>query len=127
MKHPEQILQSQCVEWFKFQYRRRKDVMLFNIPNGSHIGGKRVINKITGKSYPVGAGIAQSMGLTKGVADLCLLANGKTYFIEMKAAKGKQSPEQKEFQKFCDLAGIFYRVIDNFEDFKSQIKVILPL
>ena len=37
------------------------------------------------------------LGVLAGVADFCILRNGKTYFLEIKSDKGRLSHEQKMF------------------------------
>ena len=37
------------------------------------------------------------LGVLSGVADFCILRNGKTYFLEIKADKGRLSKEQRKF------------------------------
>ena len=45
-------------------------------------------------------------GLTAGVADLCvMLPGGKVGWLELKAAKGRQSPAQVAFEDICEVLG----------------------
>ncbi len=37
------------------------------------------------------------LGVVAGVADFCILRNGKTYFLEIKSNKGRLSKEQRKF------------------------------
>ncbi len=37
------------------------------------------------------------LGVVAGVADFCILRKGKTYFLEIKADKGRLSKEQRKF------------------------------
>ena len=37
------------------------------------------------------------LGVLAGVADFCILRNGKTYFLEIKSDKGRLSKEQRNF------------------------------
>ena len=37
------------------------------------------------------------LGVLAGVADFCILRNGKTYFLEIKSDKGRLSKEQRKF------------------------------
>ena len=41
----------------------------------------------------------KSPNTTKGVADIYILRNGKTIFLEAKSPVGKQTPEQKQFEQ----------------------------
>lgn len=48
-------------------------------------------------------GLKQSwMGRIPGAPDFCFIGEENSFFIEFKTAKGKQSPSQKIFQKWCE-------------------------
>ncbi len=61
----------------------------------------------------------RKMGYIKGQPDLIIMKKGKVWCLELKAPKGKQSKEQKEFQKICEDNQIPYLVIREFEDVKK--------
>lgn len=61
----------------------------------------------------------KKMGYVKGQPDLIVLKNGKFWLLELKSEKGKQSIEQIEYQKLCEVNGIDYIVIRNLEDLKQ--------
>ena len=44
----------------------------------------------------------------RGMADLLVLSEGRATWIETKAGKGRQRPEQKEFQRKVERAGCVY-------------------
>jgi hypothetical protein len=50
-----------------------------------------------------------------------MLTNGQVAFIEFKAEKGRQSPEQKAFEKQAEKQFIEYHIIRSFEQFKELI------
>lgn len=52
----------------------------------------------------------------KGFPDVLVLWKGYPVFLEIKTTKGKQSPEQIEFQARCKEQGIEYWVIRKLED-----------
>jgi hypothetical protein len=52
----------------------------------------------------------------KGVADIILLVNGFSYFLEVKTKTGKQSTEQKKFEKGVKEAGCKYFVVRSIDD-----------
>lgn len=52
----------------------------------------------------------------KGFPDILVLWNGFPVFLEIKAPKGKQSPEQKEFQADCEKQAIEYHIIKSLDD-----------
>lgn len=49
-------------------------------------------------------------GVIAGLADFELLHRGRTTYLELKTATGRQSPAQKEFEKRAIRAGGSYRV-----------------
>ena len=68
----------------------------------------------------------KEMGYTKGQPDLIFVFKNRVYFVEMKTATGKQSPEQKEFQKQLETAGQIYlvwRSVDDCVDFIKQQRI----
>lgn len=122
MKQDEHLLQCACVRWFAYQWPQY-DGLLFAVPNG----GAR--SKAT-------AGKLKAEGVVAGVADLILLVpQSKTYItfageimlnynalcIEMKTEKGRQSPEQKEWQAKVEAVGYKYVVVRSLEQFISEI------
>lgn len=52
----------------------------------------------------------------KGFPDILVLWQGFPVFLEIKAPKGRQSPEQKEFQADCEKQGIEYHLIKDLKD-----------
>jgi hypothetical protein len=52
----------------------------------------------------------------KGFPDILVLWNGFPVFLEIKAPKGRQSPEQKEFQADCEKQSIEYHLIKSLDD-----------
>ena len=61
-------------------------------------------------------------GLMSGVSDLICVLPNKVLFIEVKDAKGRQSPKQKEFQKTVELLGFEYHLVRSLEDFQEIIQ-----
>ena len=81
------------------------DRLLFAVPNG----GSR--NKIEAKNM-------KCQGVKRGVADVILQIPKKGYAslcLEFKTSTGKQSAEQKEYQRQVELAGSKYVIVRNFE------------
>jgi hypothetical protein len=110
MNHLEETLQIACVRWFRLQYRQY-DGLLFHVPNGG-VRSKRE------------AAIFKAEGVTAGVADLLLLVPSKGYHglaIEMKTEKGRQSPEQKQWQKKAEQQGYRYAVCRSLDDFMATV------
>lgn len=108
MLSPEELEQKAVIEWSKMYDSLR---WLHAVPNGAHLAGDKnrramQMNKLKGQ------------GLKTGVADLFLpMASGDHHglYIEMKRpdGKGKQTDDQKAFQKYCDEQNYLYRLCDN--------------
>ena len=108
--HPESKLQIQCVTWFKNQYPHLAPLM-FAVPNG----GSRDMRE---------AAIMKAEGITAGVSDLILNIRGGIHpqlAIEMKNVNGRQSPEQKRYQRYAEAVGIKYIICRSFQDFKDEV------
>lgn len=121
MREEEHQIQSACVRWFAYQHPELKG-LLFAVPNG----GAR--NKAT-------AGKLKAEGVVAGVSDLILLVpqwfttwrgqQGCLYAglcIEMKTAKGRQSPDQKEWQSKVESYGYKYAVCHSLDEFINEIE-----
>ena len=136
MSQDEHNLQCACVQWFNLQHRELRG-LLFAVPNG----GAR--SKAT-------AGKLKAEGVVPGVADLILLVPKNTnpektpygeicieidgqipemwyhaLRIEMKTAKGRQSPKQKAWQAIVEAKGYQYAVCRSFDDFTRTVNEYL--
>jgi len=106
----ESQIQKQCVEWFRRSYPSIER-MFFAVGNG----GKR--NVWTAK-------IMKDEGVRAGVADLILLIPQGGYAalcIEMKTPVGRQSDEQKAFEKECKRFKIKYVICHSLEEFQREV------
>ena len=113
-KDEEHRLQCSCVQWFRLQYPRLKN-LLFAVPNG-------------GSRNKAEAARMKDEGVTAGVADLILLTPNRFYgalCIEMKAAKGRQSDTQKQWQQEAEANGAKYVVCRSLDDFRRHINEYL--
>lgn len=63
--------------------------------------------------------IHQSLGSHKGIADLYALKKSRHVWIEVKAPKGRQSPDQVKFQQMVEVNGGTYVVARSVEDVKE--------
>lgn len=54
-----------------------------------------------------------------GMSDILCVHIGRPYFLEVKTAIGKQSPEQKQFQLDVEKAGGIYAVVRSIEDVQT--------
>lgn len=111
MNKQEHELQVACVKWFKETYPFFS-MALFSIPNG---GSRHILEAINLKKE----------GMTKGVADLFLAIPNKEnhgVFIEMKAAKGKPSEEQKQFLALMHKLNYKVAIVRTFQTFVKIVQ-----
>ncbi len=111
MSNEEHNIQVACVRWFAYQYPEMKG-LLFAVPNG----GRR--DRVTGAKL-------KAEGVVAGVSDLLLLVQSKGFgalCIEMKTEKGRQTDEQKAWQKAVERMGYRYVVCRSFDDFEREVK-----
>ena len=114
MRHIESQTQIEAVKWFDYQHSPLSKCLI-TVPNG----GSR--NKRE-------AAIMKAEGIRAGAADLILLTPRGGYgalCVEMKSPTGKQSPEQKEWQKQAEYAGNKYVVCRSVEEFIKEINTYL--
>lgn len=107
----ESQIQKQCVEWFRGTYTSIEP-LFFAVPNG----GMR--NRITAK-------IMKDEGTRAGVADLILqipMGGYACLAIEMKVPGGKQSDNQKVYQKLLTRMKGKYVICHSLEEFKNEVK-----
>lgn len=110
MKSKEANLQSECVRWFRLAYPKFA-LLLIAVPNG---GYRNVIE----------ARNLKLQGVVSGVSDLILFVPRCNYnglCIEMKYGTGKQTDNQRQWQIAVEDQGFEYRIIRNFNEFKSLI------
>lgn len=69
-------------------------------------------------NFPLTAG----MGSYPGLPDRIAVKNGRVLFIEVKTAKGKQSPKQEEFEDRIKEAGGEYYVVRGIDDIQKIIE-----
>lgn len=121
MNHEESRLQQTCVAWFRSEYPHFAMLLTHPINEGS-------------KNTRVTGAIHKAEGTVAGVTDLLFFLSAvfwndnssiETEYhglgIEFKWEKGRQSQEQKEFQKMFEAAGYRYVVIRDKESFEKEI------
>lgn len=67
-----------------------------------------------GKRSVTTAQRAKAEGLTKGIADVFIpYPNHDLHgqYLEFKTPKGRQTPEQKQFQRWCEFANYGYTIV----------------
>lgn len=111
MRHEESTTQRTCVKWFRLQYPQYAR-LLFAVPNGGV------------RSRQTGA-VLKAEGVVAGVADLILFAPSGGYHalcIEMKTETGRQSTEQREWQREVEAQGYKYALCRSFDEFYELIE-----
>ena len=68
------------------------------------------------RSFTLAARMKAS-GLRAGVADLCIMfPEGRVAWLELKTLKGRQTPEQKNFEEVCDVLGHRYGLAHSLDE-----------
>ena len=109
MKRAEDILQKQCVEWFRWQYPKG---IIYAIPNG---GGRSKAE----------AGILKATGVLKGIPDLCVPEPTSSHpglYVEMKVKPNVVKPHQKEIIEKLKARGYLAVVCWTYEEFVAVVK-----
>jgi len=108
IKQSESHLQQQCIKWMQYQH---SNIVFFHVPNG----GKRNVRE---------AVRFKREGVISGVADIIILRPNKTkhgLLIELKTKIGKQSMEQKEFQKKVEQFNYKYSICKSLDEFMKVV------
>lgn len=101
VSHDEADMQAEFFRKVKLFFPTLPDKLLFAVPNG-------------GSRNPIEARNMKLQGTKAGVADVILLIPKKGFAslcIEFKTATGKQSDEQKEFQRQAEACGSKYVIV----------------
>lgn len=115
-RHVESETQIECVKWFRRTYTPYAR-LLFSVPNGGYRTRRT-------------AAIMKAEGTVAGAPDLILLVPRGSHCalcIEMKTSKGRQSPQQKAWQKDAESVGALYVICRSEEDFRSIIDRYMQL
>lgn len=118
MKHTESDLQKACVKYFRLKYPKS---LIFAVPNG---GFRNVKEAARMKSEGVLPGVSDLVIMwERGLCRAWMRASwiSEIWFIELKSPKGKQTENQKEFEKFCEANGYYYSVVRSFDEFKNLV------
>lgn len=101
VKHEEADIQSEFFNQVRLIFPKLPEKLLFAVPNG-------------GSRHKIEAVNMKRQGVTAGVADVILLIPKKGYaslLLEFKTPSGRQSDEQKEFQRQAELCKSKYVVV----------------
>lgn len=91
------------------------DRLLFAVPNG-------------GSRHKIEAANMKRQGVKRGVADVILQIPKKGYAslcLEFKTLTGKQSPDQKEYQRQVEMAGSKYVIVRSVEQAIRELQLYL--
>ena len=91
------------------QYLQSKGIFAFSVPN-----------ELAGKD-PRRMRHFVAMGLRSGVSDLIVLLPNRIIFLEVKTDKGRQSDNQKRFQKKVESLGFEYYVVRSVDEVEKIV------
>ena len=115
ISHEEADIQSEFFAQAKIFFPRIPEKLLFAVPNG---GSRNKLEAINLKRPGVKSGVADVLLLIPkgGFASLCL---------EFKTKTGKQSDEQKEFQRQAEMCGSKYVIVRSVKEAVQEMKIYL--
>ena len=105
-RHIESAIQQECVTWFRLSY---PNYVIFSVPNG-------------GSRNALEAANLKKEGALAGASDLIIIVDNAVLFVEMKSAKGKQSPYQIAFQEAVERLGHTYKVCHSKKEFILSVE-----
>jgi len=111
----ERNLQMECVKWLRIQYPH---VWVGNFSTDTRYGGTQTQRAMQGA-------IKNKMGYTKGLPDLLIIKPSGFFsglFVEFKTDKGRQTPEQKEFEIYAISNTYAYVVVRTLDEFMMFVK-----
>lgn len=112
VKHDEADMQAEFFRQVKILFPKLPEKLLFAVPNG-------------GSRHKIEAANMKRQGVKAGVADVILLVPQKGYAslcLEFKTSTGKQSDEQKEFQRQAEACRSKYVVVRSVKEGVEEIK-----
>ena len=117
ISHEEADIQSEFFAQAKIFFPRIPEKLLFAVPNG---GSRNKLEAINLKRQGVKSGVSDVLLLIPkgGFASLCL---------EFKTKTGKQSDEQKEFQKQAENCGSKYVIVRSVKEAIEKVREYLKL
>ena len=93
---------------------KRRDVLALHVPNGER-RDRRTAARL------------KAMGVVPGVSDFLMVVAGRTHFIELKAATGRLSADQRVFLADADTAGCQTHVVRSIGDLACTLNSISAL
>jgi len=120
MKKTESKIQQECLMHFRNTYclkHHNPQYLMFSVPNE----GKNAIEQMR----------KIQIGLMSGVSDTIIVMPNRVIFCEFKDDKGKQSPQQIDFQTKVENLGFEYWLVRSLDEFKlclqSTKRIIYPI
>lgn len=111
---PEQAI---CVEFAnemrQLTLENKLPYVWFHVPN-EFLPSKRVNYSFDLKQ--------KHMGKFSGTPDYCFIGADHSFFIEFKAGKGKQSPNQRVFEGWCAMMGIKYHLCRSYAEGSAVVR-----
>jgi hypothetical protein len=107
----EDILQAAIYKWYHNTYCTKNNNpkhCIFAVPNGGNRSARE-------------AAKFKATGLVAGVSDLIVIQPNRIIFVEVKFEKGRQQPNQIEFENTVKTLGFEYYVVKSLEEFKKII------
>lgn len=104
LRGEEWYLQKAIVDYFRLKF---PNGLIFSVPNEATYRNKQYF---------------QQTGAMAGVSDLVVVLPSKIYFVELKSAKGKQSPEQKDFEDKIKELEFQYFIVRSLDEFKQILE-----
>lgn len=121
---PEAKIQADSFAWFWQTYPQYRG-LLWAVTNQNERSGD-----ISKKAQLISGAMRKALGLVAGVSDLQLsIARGGYHglCLECKTAIGRQSPQQKEWERKVTEQGYLYRIFRSKEEFQQIIAWYLNL
>lgn len=114
-------IQRAIVTRLRVQY---PTALIFSVPNelASKVGGGKD-GKSRQKMIRNAQANAKRLGMLPGMADVCILLDGRFYAFEVKAPGNYQQANQKAAQALVEANGGVYAVVRSYDDVKAAISV----
>lgn len=106
MRHAEDALQAAVMRFIRHAL---PDALAWHTPNG-------------GRRNPREAARLKGMGVTPGIPDVLILADGRLYGIELKTKTGRIRPEQRAVIERMDSLGCPVAVCHSLDDVQSALE-----
>ena len=112
MRQEEHRIQCAIVKWFYYAYPQYRGGLFFAVPNGGHRNIQTARN-------------LKAEGVTSGVSDLLLLVPKREYHglcVEVKTPVGRQSDNQKNWQRIIEAQGYRYEIVRSLDEFAELVR-----